>query len=188
MEFILSWIRTIVTYLILIAVILNVIPSDQYKRYVRLFFGVILVLLIARPLLVLFQDESFLNGYFDYYKMIINEENTIPELEEVDKQRKQAVLEAWKTQIKEDLEVYAKEKGWHITELELSLNNEEETAKIQQMQIHFEKQEEEDRIIAPVVITKGENVNTEENEIQQWKAEIAKKYELDENCIIIRQV
>ncbi len=56
MEFILSWIRTIVTYLILIAVILNVIPSDQYKRYVRLFFGVILVLLIARPLLVLFKD------------------------------------------------------------------------------------------------------------------------------------
>lgn len=187
MEVVLSWVRTLVIYLILIAVILNIIPSDQYRKYVRLFLGLILTILIARPLLGLFREDSLLNGYLEYYQIITNKESGIPELEQVEEQQRSAIIEAWKTQIREDLEVSANEKGWHITEMEINLSD-EETAKITQIQIGFQKQEDEDFIVAPVVITKGGSIDKKKKEIQQWKTEIAKKYQVDETQISIQEL
>lgn len=187
MDFILSWIRNLVVYLILIAIILTIVPSEKYKKYVQLFLGLVLAVLIARPFLKLFQTDSLLNGYFEFYPVIAEEMETLPELKEVEEQRNQVILDAYRVQIQENLTASANEKGWDIVELEIQWGEEEDFGIIQQMRINVEDKEEEDFIIAPVVIEKGEAVNTEGKQIQQWKSEIAKEYQIVEEDIIIKK-
>lgn len=167
--------------------ILTIVPSEKYKKYVQLFLGLILAVLIARPFLKLFQNDSLLNGYFEFYPAVTDEIEALPELKEVEAQRNQAILDAYKVQIQEELTTSANEKGWDIVELEIQWGKDENFGVIQQMQICFEEKEEEDFIIAPVVIEKGEAVNTQEDQIQQWKSEIAKEYQVAEKYIIMKK-
>ena len=178
MDFILSWIRNIVIYLILISIVLAVIPSEKYKKYVQLFLGLVLAVLVARPLLKLIQQDSLLNEYFQFYPAVTKE---------VEEQRNQAILDAYQAQIQEELSTCANEKGWNIVELEIQWGKEENFGVIQQMQIYLEDREEEDFIVAPIVIEKGEAVHKQEDQMQQWKREIAKEYQVAEKCIIMKK-
>lgn len=187
MDFILSWIRNIVIYLILISIVLAVIPSEKYKKYVQLFLGLVLAVLVARPLLKLIQQDSLLNEYFQFYPAVTNQIEELPELKEVEEQRNQAILDAYQAQIQEELSICANEKGWNIVELEIQWGKEENFGVIQQMQIYLEDREEEDFIVAPIVIEKGEAVHKQEDQMQQWKREIAKEYQVAEKCIIMKK-
>ena len=53
--------------------------------------------------------------------------------------------------------------------------------------IYLEDREEGDFIVAPIVIEKGEAVHKQEDQMQQWKREIAKEYQVAEKCIIMKK-
>lgn len=46
-----EWIRQITCYLILVTVVMQVVPGEGYRRYIRLFTGMILVMMITAPIL-----------------------------------------------------------------------------------------------------------------------------------------
>ena len=64
-EAIFDWIKNIAYYMILVSAFLHVVPDENYKKYIRLFTGMILILLLSSPVLQLFgvrMDEiSFVN-------------------------------------------------------------------------------------------------------------------------------
>lgn len=49
-----DWVRNLAFYLILITVVLNVLPENSYKKYVKFFSGMLLVLIILSPIAGLF--------------------------------------------------------------------------------------------------------------------------------------
>lgn len=49
MEYFVRWIKNIAIFYIIASLILNMIPGDQYKRYVRLFLGIVMVILLIKP-------------------------------------------------------------------------------------------------------------------------------------------
>lgn len=59
-----EWIRNVAFYMILVMVVIQILPNNEYKKYVRFFTGLVLVLLIATPVLKLFgMDMSLSNIY-----------------------------------------------------------------------------------------------------------------------------
>ena len=50
MDGIYGWIRSIIGFLLFLAVLDNLIPGKNYQKYVRLFAGMATILLVARPL------------------------------------------------------------------------------------------------------------------------------------------
>ena len=56
-EAIYNWLEQLACYLILVTAVLHVLPDSGYKKYIRFFTGLILVLLLASPVLQLFQTD-----------------------------------------------------------------------------------------------------------------------------------
>ena len=50
MEYFVQWIKNIAIFYIIASLILNIIPGDKYKRYIRLFLGVVMVILLIKPI------------------------------------------------------------------------------------------------------------------------------------------
>lgn len=48
--YIFGWVRTLAAYFIFMTMVLNFIPEGQYRKYVRYFFSLLLLLLLSRPL------------------------------------------------------------------------------------------------------------------------------------------
>ncbi|MCI8591172.1 MAG: stage III sporulation protein AF [Lachnospiraceae bacterium] len=48
--YIFEWVRTLAAYFIFMTMVLNFIPEGQYRKYVRYFFSLFLLLLLSRPL------------------------------------------------------------------------------------------------------------------------------------------
>ena len=50
MEAVYEWIRSLVFYLILMTTVLNFLPDRKYEKYLRLFTGMVFILLVFGPL------------------------------------------------------------------------------------------------------------------------------------------
>jgi len=59
-----EWMQNIAFYLILITAAIQILPDNSYKKYIRFFTGLILVVLLISPVLKLFDiEEAFENIY-----------------------------------------------------------------------------------------------------------------------------
>ena len=50
MEWIFQWVKNITYYLVLMGLVSNLLPDSRYERYIKLFCGVVFILLVAGPL------------------------------------------------------------------------------------------------------------------------------------------
>lgn len=58
--YIYDWIKNLVFYLILITMLMQMIPDSDYKKYIRFFAGLVLILLLTKPILsVFYMEEEF---------------------------------------------------------------------------------------------------------------------------------
>ena len=56
--YIYDWIKNLVFYLILMTMLMQIIPDSDYKKYIRFFTGLVLILLLARPVFGIFHLEE----------------------------------------------------------------------------------------------------------------------------------
>ena len=59
-----EWIKNIAFYLILATACLWVLPREEYKKYIRFFSGLILVLLLAMPVFQILNMKDDIGYYF----------------------------------------------------------------------------------------------------------------------------
>jgi len=63
-EYIYEWMKNIAFYLVIIVVALQMVPGETYKKYIRFFAGLILILMLAGPVLKLFGMSEFPRNEF----------------------------------------------------------------------------------------------------------------------------
>lgn len=99
-EFLYEWIRNIAFYMVLVTAALQVIPNHTYKRYIRFFTGMILILLLLTPVLKILhlqEVSEILPDESAYRKKIEEITETTEYLKEV--QLEDYVKEAEKSEI-----------------------------------------------------------------------------------------
>lgn len=62
-EFISQWLKNITFYYIIVTLILQMTPTQEYKKYIQFFTGLILILLLAEPVLSLTEMEVSIESY-----------------------------------------------------------------------------------------------------------------------------
>ena len=60
-----EWVRGLAFYLILMTVVLNLLPDKTYEKYLRLFTGMVFILLVFRPFADLTGLEARMAGAFE---------------------------------------------------------------------------------------------------------------------------
>jgi len=77
-EYLYAWLRDISYYLILVTAVTYVLPSNSYRKYIRFFTGLVLILMLIMPVVHLagVEDETIENLYGEFeaeYKKKIQE-------------------------------------------------------------------------------------------------------------------
>ena len=107
MNFLYDTVKNIVIYLLLVTIVINLIGNSSYKKYVSVFTGMILILIIVKPIMTFFHMEE----KFDYYTMVnrytVSEDNIKDEINLAEESRKDRILEDYEQTIREQLAVIA---------------------------------------------------------------------------------
>lgn len=68
MEFLYEWTRNLAFYMIVVTIIIQIVPGEGYKKYVRFFVGLILILMLSQPILRLFGLKEDFNRFYNEAK------------------------------------------------------------------------------------------------------------------------
>ena len=98
-----QWLQDLAVYLILVSAILQALPQESYQKYIRFFYGLVLIILLMTPLLRLTDME-------DSFRSRVQEQNMEQEsasfLEEIREKQEEGKGEmTLETEEKEQIEV-----------------------------------------------------------------------------------
>lgn len=86
MEYFCEWIQNIAFFLVLVTVVIQIIPDNSYRKYIRFFMGLVLIVMLAGPILKVFgMQQEFWEIYngAEYKQKVKEIEETTKYLENI---------------------------------------------------------------------------------------------------------
>lgn len=81
LDYIYQWIENIAFYMVIVVAVMQMIPGESYKKYIRFFVGMILILMLTGPILKIFGMTDFQNT--EYQKELEEIENATKNMEKI---------------------------------------------------------------------------------------------------------
>ena len=81
LDYIYEWIENITFYMVIVVAAMQMVPGSSYKKYIRFFAGLILILMLAGPILKIFGMSEFPNE--EYQKELEEIENATKYMEQI---------------------------------------------------------------------------------------------------------
>lgn len=139
-------IQNIVYYLIFVTVIVNLLPAGKYEKYLRLFAGCILILLVLQPVTGGLRLEDKIAGIF----RTLSFENELGELnvdlEGMESRRMDELVKRYEEAAAEDIERMADAGGFESREVSVEIDRETDSpdfGKIRRVTVCLRADEEE---------------------------------------------
>lgn len=64
-DYLYQWIENIAFYLVILTVAMQMVPNNNYKKYIHFFSGLILVLMLAGPVFKVFGMEQKFTEFYE---------------------------------------------------------------------------------------------------------------------------
>lgn len=68
MDYIYEWVQNVAVYLILMTVIIQAVPNEEYQKYVKFYMGLVIVLMLCTPIIKLLSLEESVNVAYSMKK------------------------------------------------------------------------------------------------------------------------
>ena len=182
----LSYIKNIGFFLILVSVICNALPDNSYKKYCRLFCGLILVVLVLNPF------NEFLNYDRDIGEIFTNKsyQSKLWELEAgmkiMEEDQLEQALELYENEIKNILQSSAGTEGLEVLDVKLSYTENKESNDFELEWIHIyvtdRFEADKDEYNSDKNISNSSDINLDEIHIDDIEINIDKESD-NENSI-----
>lgn len=212
MEQLFEWIRSIIYYLIFITVVANLLPNKKYEKYIRFFAGMVLILLVLKPITGGLRLDDTLAYYFESISLKKEATELTSEIAKMDGQRLDKMITKYEDAVSGDLKSMAVSAGFscntskaeinedqdsknfgHVVRVSLvlkpeSVEGEEEAIPAVEGMEPVQKVAKVEGIkITPSPPSQGENVRQEENsQVSGLRKKIAEYYGLEEQDIEIQ--
>lgn len=98
-----EWIRSLVSYMILMTVIMNLLPDKKYEKYLHLFTGTVFLLLVFRPLADMTGVEERIAGAFERITFQTDAKILQKEIEDADGTRMGQLVERYRAVLEQEL-------------------------------------------------------------------------------------
>lgn len=172
-----EWVRSLVFYLILMTMILNLLPNKKYEKYLRLFTGIIFILLVFGPFADLSGVEERMAGAFERLTFQNDVKLLQKEIADTDGRRLLRLMDGYKEAVETDLRVMAEGISVECQSVEAVLETDTENSEFGKvlevnMQVGLAGNKKEQRIQA-------------NREIGNLKKKIGEYYGLEEGKITI---
>ena len=108
MDGLLNWVGNILFFLVLITVAENLLPGKKYNKYIRLCAGMVLILLVVRPLTAGFHLEEQINRYFESFAFQQEARDLSKEILGIEQQRLGQIIDSYEQVVETDLDAMAR--------------------------------------------------------------------------------
>lgn len=65
LDYLYEWIWNLTVYMVLVTAVLQVVPGNDYKKYIRFFTGLVMIFMMAAPVLRLFGTSWNIRDFYD---------------------------------------------------------------------------------------------------------------------------
>ena len=89
-----SWLQNVVCYFLLLTVVMNLLPYDSYKKYIRYYMGLLLILTFLSPVFQIADIGQKLESYMENFEGF-----------ETEAQQWEEKAEAWEQSWEEETEI-----------------------------------------------------------------------------------
>ncbi len=104
---------------------MNLVGKSSYRKYISIFTGMVLILIVAKPILSLFNLSDTFNYYFDNNLFMVESKDYNAELMAADEAGKQAILSEYQNIVKDQIETILSRYKLYPSTVNTSLNTEE---------------------------------------------------------------
>lgn len=118
-----QWVAGIVSFLIFVTVVQNLLPSKMYEKYIRLFTGMVLVLLVIRPLLAGLRLEDQLAYSFDSISFKNQAKDLNKEILGMEQKRLWQLIDAYEQAAEQDVEQMAEDAGLEVQQIRIRIDS-----------------------------------------------------------------
>lgn len=112
MKEVLNWAGNILFFLVFLTVLENLLPNKKYGRYIRLFTGLVLILLIVQPVTRGLNLEERLARSFEAITFQQQADDLSREIMGIEQQRLQQIMGSYEEAVESDLNAMAEEMGY----------------------------------------------------------------------------
>lgn len=127
MEGVCQWVEQLVSYLVFVTVLMGILPNGKYEKYIRLFAGCVLILLVFQPLTESFRLEEQISRLFDEFSMRNEAGELRGELGHMEKMRLERMLDGYEQAAAKEAARMAREEGFETVSASVELNRREDS-------------------------------------------------------------
>ena len=127
MEVITHWAGNIVSYLVFLTVLTGLLPAHKYEKYIRLFAGCILLLIVLKPLTDGLRLEERLNYLFTSLSFENEAGELKSEMDEIEERRRNMVLSQYEAEASKEAVRVAAEAGFSVEKADVELEKDPES-------------------------------------------------------------
>ncbi len=156
MDIINNWIKNIVIYMILNAIVMNLLGDKSYKKYVSIVSGMILVLIIISPLMNYMDLEDTLDYYLQANDFAVETSEFKNDLNRMEEAQSDAIFAEYKEKIRLQVDGILQEDKLRMVSFDITIDKDNKSStfgEILHMDIgaKMEKSEEEEDDHRPFV-------------------------------------
>lgn len=156
MTFLYDWVKNLAVFLIFISIIRNLLPKSHYEKYVKLFTGMLVILLVLQPLSGFLGVQDRIDTLFslDLYSQEMDEMKE--DFVQAGSGYENALLEEYEDQIKKQVTLLLKEEGVQVSQIDFYVCMEEgadEYGNISRMEVYLGEEEEKNSDKFPTIPT-----------------------------------
>lgn len=73
------WMKSLILYLLLANLVMNMVPGKQYKQYIRYYIGLVVLVMLAKPVFALLKSNNIQldDAIYEFGQMEMNESTPI---------------------------------------------------------------------------------------------------------------
>jgi len=123
-----DWVWNLVIYFILLTALTGVLPKDNYKKYIRLFTGTLLILIILNPLLKIGDLDEKTEAFFRKNSFELERSTLREDMKVMKDVGQEYVLKQYKEALSRQVEKLGQEHGIRIDRIDILLEEDENSS------------------------------------------------------------
>ncbi len=128
MEELFQWIRNITYYLIFITVVINLLPDKKYEKYIKFFAGMVLILLVLKPVTGGLRLDDTLAYHFEAISLKKEAGELTGEISKMDERRLENMIASYEEAVGVDLKSMAETAGFGCREIKAEIDKNQESS------------------------------------------------------------
>jgi len=180
-EAIYSWMRNLAYFYLFYSVIMNILPDNQYRAYIKDFMGVLLIILLLSPILSFFKMDHQLTAKVALARMEEEYKTAVDSSLVVEEKNHDYQQYAYKKEIEDQITQLLQKYELYVWDMQITLDG-EESFLIKKIYILAGRAlDQEEYRVGEVVISQEE----ESEEVINIKNELQEVYQMNPVNIII---